>query len=1158
MSDIVILNASTHMRDKDMWSGVRKRMEIDNLFGLSSCAYIIRNPHSSAILTQINEILVNAVDRATEVKVTKIHVTYKDKIVSICNDGPGITLEKINGLYKPEVIFGVHFSSSNHNKDSKNIKGGINGVGAKTANVNSKWFEIETISNGQHYYQRWNGGPEQRTDPIITETKDTPYTKVTFLHDYDNFDKFDDPRAFIEIADWIRMRVALCNIYLKNVEMTFNGEICEWTSLPRLYLSFYSPSISEKANIYEFESTTTDPNFKQFKIRTAIITLPDASASELKPKCNLAVVNGMTHLETNFIGIIKNKIKEKIDTIGKLDKGVSPITISTLIRIVHVCGMPQVSYKAQNKEDVILPDVIKTYTIPDDVITRVANFILNKLLIKNEKEKMSKKVENSKHIPANYAKLAAKKSQTTLMVVEGDSARGQMCNGLKINDKLINSNYFGVISVQGVVVNAEREVDETGDGHIQSYKLLNNERLRDLYHALGLDVQKTYETDAEVATLNYGRVLICVDQDLDGVGKIAPLILVYFNKLWPALIKRGFIYRLMTPLIRVYLRDKIVKEFFFSNDYDDWIKVNHNKDYKINYYKGLATHEDHEIKHMFKSENFNNCIFKYEYDQNAADSFVKYFGDDSEKRKIELRKSLCKLDTNFSKNKILPITSVQMDYEVKQYKLDALNRQICGVIDGLNPARRKAIMAARDIHGRQRVSELAAATVGKYHYHHGEASMCNTIISMAQSYKGKMRFPLLTGHGNFGYYASNDVGAPRYINVSLPSYFNELFPTNDFYNLEYLIIEESKAEPKFLAPIIPINILESSSMVSEGWNHISYARKYTDVIRFTKAYINGEFTELAKDIAAGHFPLGELTKAVEKYPLTIETRGYNCEIKYHGLVPYCHGKYRRDKNKIIVTELPFGMFPTDLVDMFKNKKVKGEIIQNELAKYVKTPDNPNSDEVTIEFLPGKLEELAAKYKKSDCDCCDFVIDFLKIRTSIRANLNYYYDAVLEYGHNMTGYAAALLRWADYRRQMYESRLNKDKCILEIKLLICREKLRFIYICKQYKTIKDAGDDLEKHNFTKLNAHLLDSVRYDTCDQIKAKIMTNGTYNYLLDLRVRDLDDESGVKLKEKIKEIENDIENINKYLSEKIKGASLWLHEIDKLEIELRKNNLIS
>jgi len=160
-----------------------------------------------ALIKLYDEILVNARDQKVRLdeskdkdiyKVTDIKVDYDNekKMWSIYNNGNGIDVaehpteldEKGKPIWIPGLILGELLTSKNYNKTGK-ITGGKNGFGAKLANLFSVWFQVETVDHtrGLKYVQVFTNNMNIKGKPKITKVKCKPYTKISWIVDFEKF-----------------------------------------------------------------------------------------------------------------------------------------------------------------------------------------------------------------------------------------------------------------------------------------------------------------------------------------------------------------------------------------------------------------------------------------------------------------------------------------------------------------------------------------------------------------------------------------------------------------------------------------------------------------------------------------------------------------------------------------------------------------------------------------------------------------------------------------------------------------------------------------------------------------------------------------------------------------------------------------------------------
>ncbi len=157
--------------------------------------------------------------------------------------------------------------------------------------------------------------------------------------------------------------------------------------------------------------------------------------------------------------------------------------------------------------------------------------------------------------------------------------------------------------------------------------------------------------------------------------------------------------------------------------------------------------------------------------------------------------------------------------EYKEFAMYSIEgRAIPSVVDGFKPTQRKIIHISNQVwrsgtEKTKKVFQLAGVVADQAYYHHGNASLENAIITMAQKFKNNA--PLLEEDGQFGSLRSPQAGAPRYIGTKLSENFKLIY--KDFELLEYKEEEGESIEPKYFLPIIPAVLINGSSGIAVGF-----------------------------------------------------------------------------------------------------------------------------------------------------------------------------------------------------------------------------------------------------------------------------------------------------------------------------------------------------
>ena len=346
----------------------------------------------------------------------------------------------------------------------------------------------------------------------------------------------------------------------------------------------------------------------------------------------------------------------------------------------------------------------------------------------------------------------------TLILTEGDSAKSLAVSGLSV----VGRDNYGVFPLRGKLLNVREAAPSqiTGNAEINAIKQI-----------MGLQHGKVYEN---ADSLRYGHLMIMTDQDHDG-SHIKGLIINFLDHFWPSLLKiPGFLLEFITPIVKVSKgkgNNRVEKSFFTIPEYETWKETHEDgKGWTIKYYKVMCCHLfDIEIRvsHIIKKQGLGTSTL--------ADAKV-YFSDMDKHLKPF---SACQteermlVDMAFNKKKaderkewlrqFQPGTF--MDYRVSEIPIADFNnhelilfsmadniRSIPSVMDGFKPGQRKILFACfkRNLKDEIKVAQLAGYVSEHAAYHHGEQSLCGTVVNMAQNYVGSNNVTSLDPIGQFG------------------------------------------------------------------------------------------------------------------------------------------------------------------------------------------------------------------------------------------------------------------------------------------------------------------------------------------------------------------------------------------------------------------------
>lgn len=184
-----------------------------------------------------------------------------------------------------------------------------------------------------------------------------------------------------------------------------------------------------------------------------------------------------------------------------------------------------------------------------------------------------------------------------------------------------------------------------------------------------------------------------------------------------------------------------------------------------------------------------------------------------------------------------------IDNELREYAIYDNTRSIPSVVDGLKTSHRKVIHTVFqtlkpmvDI----KTSSLGASASNLTHYKHGENSIVDTVIGLAQDYAGSNNYPLLLKEGQFGTVVNNANSSPRYIFVKRYDKLDDMFDVNDREIVNYLKFDGDQIEPEFFLPKLPLILINGTRGIGNGYSSTITQRDVKKVAKYISAKLNGK------------------------------------------------------------------------------------------------------------------------------------------------------------------------------------------------------------------------------------------------------------------------------------------------------------------------------
>lgn len=853
-----------------------------------------------------DELVVNARDarirsleKGTPIKSIDLCVKEVDGdlTITVTNDGDGIPIEKNteHNVWVPEMIFGHLLTSGNYDKEEEKIVGGKNGYGAKLTNIFSKAFTLTVVSprHEKKYVQKWTANMSQVGVPSVTASKAKGGSvSVAYVPDVSRFPGLvlEDMMSVLETRAW--ELAALCG---KEVKVSWNGSVIAANTFEKFVKLFLRDS---GGLVYE----SCGPRWEVAAVLTR--TLHDdtdgGDAAEGSGRA-ISFVNGINtrkggkHVDT----VVRHVLGDFCEAAAKKKVPVKPGQIRDAVVFFVAATIVNPAFDSQTKETLTTPATkfgsqFKTDGKLVDGLMKIGLLEDAQAALEAKSAKDAKKTDGTKKKTLRgYPKLedalwagAARSSECTLILTEGDSAATSAISGLNI----VGRERYGVFPLKGKMLNVK---------DISQEKFNKNEELTAIKAILGLRQGQKYK---DKSTLRYGRVMVMADQDHDG-SHIKGLLMNLFHTEWPELMQMGFLCSLATPLLKATRRSETLS-FYSAGEYERWLAASATAaagqgaaGWTIKYYKGLGTSTKQEAREWF--ERLNEIYYDWDADTDNSLSlaFNKKRADD---RKGWLAEYDPKRILDISKGGRVSYTRFINDELIHFSNADNL-RSLPHIIDGLKPSQRKILFGCmkRGLRSEIKVAQLAGYVSEHAAYHHGEVSLCGTIVGMAQNFVGANNVNLLVPNGQFGsrLLGGKDAASPRYIFTCMEAITDKLFRKEDAQILKHLDDDGMTIEPEYYLPTMPLLLLNGCVGIGTGFS--------TDI----PPYNPGDIMRALRDRLTGRL------SSLKMVSLKPWWQGFKGEVvagaDSHSYITRGIAKFNDAAKTVTITELPVGVWTKD-------------------------------------------------------------------------------------------------------------------------------------------------------------------------------------------------------------------------------------------------------
>lgn len=495
----------------------------------------------------VYEAVDNSIDEALAGYATHVEVTIRpDNSIRVSDDGRGIPVDMHEeGKPAVEVVMTILHAGGKFDHNAYKVSGGLHGVGISCVNALSKWMKVEVHRGGKAYeigFERGNTvEPLKELGPVSDRG-----TTVTFKPDEEIFS------TTVYKWDILKNRLRELAFLNSGVRITLTDEREGQQNKEAFH---YEGGISEFVTMLNKDKQALHPVIYMHKakdgldVEVAMQYNNGFSETIYSYANNINTFEGGTHL-TGFQSALTRVINAygKSANLLKGDKSMSGVDTREGLTAVVSVKVPDPQFEGQTKTklgnnevkgivDSVVNEALSTFLEENP---QTARDIVGKAIVASNAREAARKAREliqrkgaleGFSLPGKLADCSSKDpSICELYIVEGDSAGGSAKQGR-------DSKFQAILPIRGKLLNVEKTRKD---------KMLENKEIQSMIAAIGCGLDDNFD----ISKLRYNRVVIMTDADVDG-SHIRTLLLTFFYRQMPELIKTGHVYIAKPPLFKV-------------------------------------------------------------------------------------------------------------------------------------------------------------------------------------------------------------------------------------------------------------------------------------------------------------------------------------------------------------------------------------------------------------------------------------------------------------------------------------------------------------------------------------------------------------------------------------------------------------------------------
>ena len=439
-----------------------------------------------------------------------------------------------------------------------------------------------------------------------------------------------------------------------------------------------------------------------------------------------------------------------------------------------------------------------------------------------------------------------------------------------------------------------------------------------------------------------------------------------------------------------------------------------------------------------------------------------------------------KENSSNSEEKLVKVTGMYKDWFLDYASYVILERAIPDIFDGLKPVQRRILHSMKELDdGRfNKVANIVGHTM-QFHPH-GDASISDAIVQIGQ------KDLLIETQGNWGNILTGDrAAASRYIEARLSKFALEVIfsPKITEWQLSY---DGRKKEPIHLPVKFPLLLEQGAEGIAVGLSTKILPHNFKELIKASVSYLKGKKFRIFPDFQTGGI---------------MDVQNYN-DGERGGKIKIRARISLKDKNTLIITEIPFGTTTTSLIESILKANDKGKI------KIKKIEDNTSSEVEILIYLPSGISP-------------DKTIDALYAFTSCETSVSPQGCVIVNNKPSFIGISDILKSSTDNTVELLKKELN-------VKLKDLENQWRFLTLERIFIE-KKIYRDIEKENTWEgvINAIRNGLIPFES--QIKYEINDDDILK-LTEIRIKKISRFDLNKAMEKINQIEESISTVKNNL----------------------------